>query len=133
MAKTGRAVAKLVEKSKRNMVTFRLGSHRAIITRSNSTHHEKVVAFEAHRRLIRDHFINPCPPVTFDAKGNHIVTFRGDGLPDDSLTGIKAPKTAAERAGADKRAPLKGEMVEGWKPRRRGKRGLFSGCVFRPK
>lgn len=121
MAKTGGAVAKLAEKGKRNAIAKRLGTFRAVITRTNSTHHEKVVAYEAHRRLIRDHFINPCPPVTYDAKGKHIVTFRGDGLPDDSLGAVKAPKTMAERAEADDRKPLKSEWKAGWRPGKFGR------------
>lgn len=127
MAKTGRAVAKLVEKDKRRATTLALGAHRAVVTRTRASYHDKREAFEVHKRLIHGYhhgtFVNeggitPCPPVTYDAKGNHVVTFRGDGLPDDSLGGIKAPKTMAERAAEDKRRPLKDEMIEGWKPAR---------------
>lgn len=127
MAKTGRAVAKLVEKDKRRAIGVALGTQRAVITRTRSSYHDKREAFEVHKRLIHgfrhgnfvnEGGVNPCPPVTYDAKGQHIVTFRGDGLPDDSLVAIKPAKTMAERAAEDKRRPLKDEMIEGWMPAR---------------
>lgn len=142
MAKTGNAVAKLAEKSKRNAINKRLGTYRAVITRSSSTYHEKVVAFEAHRRLIVDHAINlGCRVTDLDKEGKKQgVTFRGDGLPDDSIQAVKVAKvlTAEELAKAEEKAKAKAEryraeMRDDWKPRRIGRRGLFSGCVYRPR
>lgn len=117
MAKTGGWCKKLVEKSKRNATTRALGSKRAVVTRSNSTHHEKRVALEAHRRLIQNHAINLGPRVTYlKRQGDEVATtFRGDGLPDEVTS---TAKTNAERAAEDKRAPIKDESREGWKPQR---------------
>jgi hypothetical protein len=113
MAKTGGAVAKLEEKSKRNAVRFKLGTIKPMISRTKAPFHEKLVAYDAHRKLIANG-INPAP------------VFEGTGLPDEV---VKVPKTNAERAEADKRAPLKDEMVAGWKPRPFGKRWA-SGCYL---
>jgi hypothetical protein len=125
--KSGGPVAKLVEKNKRNAMNFRMGTNKPITSRSSSSYHEKAEAFKVHKerihgfqhgRFINEGGYNPAPPVTYDKDGEHIVTFRGDGLPDDSLGGFKAPKTNAERAAEDKRAPIKSEVREGWKPQR---------------
>lgn len=117
MAKTGRAVAKLLEKSKRNATNRALGTTRGVITRTKSTFAEKAVAFEAHRRLIQDHAINLGPRVTYTKRtgDDTATTFRGDGLPEEVT---RVAKTNAERAAEDKRAPIKDEVRTGWKPQR---------------
>ena len=101
-SKSGGAVAKLAEKSKRNAVKFKLGSIKPMISRTKTPFHEKAIAYEAHRKLIALG-INPAP------------IFEGTGLPDEV---VRVPKTNQERADADKRRPLKDEMVQGWKPGR---------------
>lgn len=142
MAKTGGWARKLMDKDRASAVKFRLGTHRAVVTRTTSPHHDKVVAFEAHRRLIVDHAINlGCRVTDLDKDGKKQgVTFRGDGLPDDSLDAVKAPKVltekelaAAEKKAVEKAQQYRAEMRADWKPRRIGRRGLFSGCVYRPR
>lgn len=118
MSKTGRAVAKLQLKSKANAMKFRMGTHKPIITRTTTPFHEKALAFRDHVRAIHGLVVHG---VVVDEGGRNpppADTFRGDGLPDDSLAAIKPPKSMKERADADKRRPLKDEMVEGWKPQR---------------
>jgi len=117
MAKTGQAVAKLLEKSKRNATNRALGTTRGVLTRTKSNYAEKAVAFEAHRRLIQDHYINLGPRVTYIKKSGDDVatTFRGDGLPEEVT---RTAKTNAERAKEDKRASIKSEARDDWKPQR---------------
>lgn len=119
MAKTGGAVQKLQDKAQRNAARFKMGSFKPVISRTKTPFAEKQVVYEQFASAIAAGF-NPGPA----------ECFRGDGLPDDSLSAIKAPKTNQERADADKRQPLKGEMVEGWRPRAFGKRNR-SGCYLR--
>ncbi|WP_454627747.1 hypothetical protein [Bradyrhizobium cenepequi] len=86
-----------------------------LLNRTSSTHHEKAVALKAQKDLLHGfrhgRFVN---------KGGVriIAIVDGTGVPDEV---IKAPKTNAERAAADKRPPLKDVMVQGWKPRPYGK------------
>jgi hypothetical protein len=120
MAKTGGWAKKLTDKSRANATKLKLGGQRATITRTKATHHEKRVAFEAHRRLVVDHAINLGCRVTDLSKSGKKrgVTFRGDGLPDDSHSALRTPPTNAERAEADDRKPIKSECFDGWKPAR---------------
>lgn len=129
MAKTGRAVAKLTEKSKQRAMKHKLGTHNAIVARTRSTYAEKVVAFELHKQSIHGFHKgsihneggrNPCPRVTYTKRegDDTAVTFRGDGLPCDALESARAPKSNAERAKEDKRQSIKSEAREGWKPER---------------
>jgi hypothetical protein len=115
--RTGGAVSKLSDKSKRMATNRALGTIRAVVTRTNSTFAEKAVAFEAHRRLIQDHYINLGPRVTYTKKSGDEVatTFRGDGLPEEVT---RVAKTNAERAKEDKRASIKDEARADWKPKR---------------
>jgi hypothetical protein len=115
MAKTGRAVAKLLEKSKRNAIAAHHGTLRAVVTRTKSSFHEKRIAFEAHRRLIQDHAINLGPRVTYVKKSGDDVatTFRGDGLPDEVT---RVVKTTKQRAEEDKRNKLSSEWKRGFRP-----------------
>jgi hypothetical protein len=120
MSKTGGWAKKLADKSNAKATALRMGTHRAIVTRTNSTFAEKQVAFLAHKRLITVHAINPgcrVTDLTKDGKKRG-VTFRGDGLADDCLAALKPSKTNAERAKEDKRNRLKDEMVPGWRPSR---------------
>lgn len=129
MAKTGRAVAKLVEKDKRRAMKARLGGQSALITRTRSSYHDKVLALETHKHLIHGfthgRLVNAgginlgCRVTDLSKDGSKRgVTFRGDGLPDDSLGETKAPKSNAERAKEDKRPRLATEWREGFKPQR---------------
>jgi hypothetical protein len=52
MSKTGGWAKKLTDKSNAKATALRMGTHRAIVTRTNSTFAEKQVAFLAHKRLI---------------------------------------------------------------------------------
>ena len=104
----GGAVAKLSEKRKRMGTNHALGTIRALMTRppaKSSTYADKRNVYEQHARAIMDGY-NP----------GAAETFRGDGLPDDSLDAVKPPKTNAERAKEDKRPPIKAEAREGWRP-----------------
>jgi hypothetical protein len=111
MAKTGGTIAKLAEKSKRNAMAKRMGTHKPTISRVTSTYHDKLVALRAHQETIAGGF-NPGPA----------ECFRGDGLPDEVIAGsknwegVKPPKSMAQRAEEDKRKPLRDEMRDGWKP-----------------
>lgn len=115
--RTGGAVSKLSDKRKRMGTNQALGTIRAVVTRTNSTYNEKRVALEAHRRLIVEHAINLGPRVTYTKKtgDDTATTFRGDGLPEEVT---RVAKTNAERAAEDKRAPIRDEVREGWKPQR---------------
>ena len=126
MAKTGGWCRKLTDKMKANATHEKLGRQRAVITRNVSTFAEKRDVFEAHKRaihgierngkVIQEGGRNPGPIWTYIKKtGNEkAVTFRGDGLPDDSLCALRPPKTNAERAAEDTRRPLKDEMRPGF-------------------
>lgn len=103
MAKTGGWCKKLMDKSRANATNNKLGRQRAIITRNKSPYADKRVVFNEHAKAIQGGH-NPGPA----------ETFRGDGLPDDSLAALKPPKTNAERAEQDKRAPLDDEMRSDW-------------------
>jgi hypothetical protein len=112
--RTGGAVSKLSDKAKRMGTNRALGTIRAVVTRTNTPFNEKRVAFEAHRRLITEHYINLGPRVTIvKADGTTATTFRGDGLPEEVTRRVK---TMAERAKEDKRPSIKDEAREGWKP-----------------
>jgi hypothetical protein len=115
--RTGGAVAKLSDKRKRMGTAQALGTIRAVVTRTNSTFHEKRVALEHHKWLIQEHAINLGCRVTNTKKdgSEQAVVFRGDGLPEEVTRKVK---TNAERAKEDKRAPIKSEVREGWKPER---------------
>lgn len=84
-----------------------------LLARAQTPHHEKVVALRHQKILMhgmrQGNFVN---------NGGMVVSaiFDGSGLPDEV---IKPPKTNAERAAEDKRAPL--PMKAGWAPKPYGK------------
>src|SRR6478752_4396688 len=113
MAKTGGAVQKLRDKSNHKATALRMGTHKPIIARTMTPYAEKTTAYREHVERI----LNGSNP-------SAVETFRGDGLPDEVISGsknwaeVKPPKTNAERAKEDKRNRLKDEMVPGWRPSR---------------
>lgn len=130
MAKTGGAVQKLAEKTKRNGVRFKMGSFKPLLGRTKSAFSDKQVSLADHKRAIFGVISRRTGEwLQLPRMIGPVETFKGDGLPDDSLATAKAPKTMQERALEDKRNPLKGEMVEGWKPRPFGRRHR-SGCYL---
>ncbi len=116
MAKTGGWAKKLMDKSRANATKQKLGGQRAVITRNASPYAEKVAALNDHKALIESG-CNLGTPLTWVGAGKRARTFHGDGLVDDSLAALKAPKTNAERAKADKRTPLDREMRNDWTAR----------------
>lgn len=123
MAKTGGAVQKLSDKSKRNATARRMGTLKPIIARSNTPHREKAIAYLEHQRAIHGVWVNGV--CVREPTGIAVPQYigKGDGLPDEVIRGsknwqdAKPPKTMAERAAADKRNSLKSEMRDGWTPR----------------
>jgi hypothetical protein len=136
--KTGAPVAKLREIAKRKAMAFRMGTIKPIITRTASTYHEKRIAYDAHRRAI--HGTYNVKGVMVERGGRNPIaaeTFHGDGLPSEGYVlnaegkfethAPKAPKTAAERAKADKRNSIASESRATFKPRPFGAKRF--GCV----
>ena len=144
MAKTGGWFKKLRDKQRKQATETKLGKQRAVITRVASTHADKRVSFEAHKRSIHGLEVhgrvvdsggrNPQPVLTNIKRDGSVkaVCFHGDGLVDDSLSTLKAPKTNAERAAADKRNSIASEAKPEWKPRGFAQRkyGRQSGCYL---
>lgn len=85
-----------------------------LLNRTSSTHAEKAVALKTQQDLM-----NGFRHGKFVNKGGLRIAalVEGTGVPDEVM---KAPKSNAERAADDKRAPLKGMMVAGWKPKKFG-------------
>jgi hypothetical protein len=122
MASNGGAITKLQDKAKRNAMAKRMGTIKPILTRTKTPFADKAMAFAEHKRAIHGHMVNG---VMVDEGGRNpppAMTFWGDGLPDEVIPGsknwshVKAAKTNAERAAADKRNPIKSEVRDGWKP-----------------
>lgn len=134
MSKTGGAVTKLQDKAKRNAMHFRMGRHRPVIVRTKTQFADKQVALLEHKRAIHGLVvIHGDREIVLDHGGRNpgpAECFAGDGLPDDSLGALKAPKSNQERAEADKRNSIKSEVCEGWRPRPFGKRSR-SGSYLR--
>lgn len=122
MAKAGGAVQKLQLKAQQRSVRLSKGTFKPLIARIDATHHEKAIAYRAHQEMI-ENGINPGPVddyalvVKLSAKTGKPMKAKlmrvHSGVPDEVT---RTPKTNAERAAADKRAPIKSEMRDGWKP-----------------